>query len=179
MRSPTRGMKAYPQLDMMNLCLQCKKTKNMPKNAQKMQKIEKSKISQKKFVNRQAKAKIRFVKCELSRAPVMTKAIPKSLSVGRHVKVAFLDKRGLSEIWEGRVCDHKGRNGRRTTPWCRVRFEDGLYDVLLTSNNRDEVWWPCDPSKSVGSRASSSAELAAVRFIQFMHTRLHCTNNAC
>ena len=132
-----------------------------------------------KIENGHKKAQICVAASKCSCVLVMPKARPKALDVGRYVNVAFLNKRGMPKIWEGRVCDHKGRNGRGTTPWCRVRFEDGLYDVLLTSNNRDEVWWPCDPSKSVGSRASSSAELAAVRFIQFMHTRLHCTNNAC
>ena len=121
-----------------------------------------------KIENGDKKAQICGAASKSSCVLVMPKARPKALDVGRYVNVAFLNKRGMPKIWEGRVCAHKGRRGLGRkglgkSPWSRIRFADGLHDVLLTEKNRNGVWWPCVRSKTCRSRAASSVALRAVR----------------
>jgi len=136
-----------------------KKWKKAKKIGKKLKKIDRK--FGKKIENGHKKAQICASKC--SCVLVMPKARPKALDVGRYVNVAFLNKRGMPKIWEGRVCAHKRRKGLCKSPWSRIRFADGLHDVLLTEKNRNKVWWPCVRSKTGRSRAASSVALRAVR----------------
>ena len=128
----------------------------------------------KKIENGHKKAHICVAARECACALVMPKARPKALDVGRYVHVAFLNKRGIPKIWKGRLCPHKGRKGLSKSPWSRVRFKDGLHDVLLTEKNRAEVWWPCLRSKTSKTGRSRSASSVALRAVRFTHTCCMC-----